>query len=207
MPEKMLNIRITLIEDVLGTSPANPEIHREFIASKAANAATIEEEVEAVGAAAVADKSMTIFPRKEGRPFIYDYQFKGFLKEACSLMARVPGSKSSKLKAYRKVILGTVHPGPRYLYPIAKESDTTGNCQRPLLGNTPQGPRVCLANSETISAGSSFDVNIRLLDDGAEDVVREWLDFGALVGLGQWRGSGKGRFTWQELPAAAPAAA
>jgi hypothetical protein len=29
--------------------------------------------------------------------------------------------------------------------------------------------------------------------------VRRWLDYGALFGLGQWRTSGHGRFTWEEL--------
>lgn len=31
------------------------------------------------------------------------------------------------------------------------------------------------------------------------DAVREWLDYGMLRGLGQWRNSGKGRFTWEEI--------
>ena len=48
-------------------------------------------------------------------------------------------------------------------------------------------------------AGTSLVVDIRLLDDGLETVLREWLDYGALRGLGQWRNSGKGRFTWEEI--------
>ena len=30
-------------------------------------------------------------------------------------------------------------------------------------------------------------------------VCREWLDYGRVRGIGQWRNSGKGRFTWEEI--------
>jgi hypothetical protein len=29
--------------------------------------------------------------------------------------------------------------------------------------------------------------------------VEEWLDYGCLRGLGQWRNSGKGRFFWERI--------
>lgn len=35
------------------------------------------------------------------------------------------------------------------------------------------------------------------LDAAHEAVVREWLDYGQLRGIGQWRNSGKGRFTYE----------
>ena len=38
-----------------------------------------------------------------------------------------------------------------------------------------------------------------MIDGSHEKLVREWLDFGCFNGLGQWRNSGKGRFTWEEL--------
>ena len=59
-----------------------------------------------------------------------------------------------------------------------------------------QGERVSLANSEEIPAGSSITFEIKLLDPSLESVVIEWLDYGALRGLGQWRNSGKGRFAY-----------
>ncbi len=31
------------------------------------------------------------------------------------------------------------------------------------------------------------------------ETVREWLDYGRLRGLFQWRNSGKGRFEWEEV--------
>lgn len=46
---KSLKVKITFIEEILGTASNNPEIHRTYIASKSADALKIEEEVAAVG--------------------------------------------------------------------------------------------------------------------------------------------------------------
>lgn len=37
------------------------------------------------------------------------------------------------------------------------------------------------------------------MDDNHMAAVLEWLDYGKLRGIGQWRNSGKGRFTYQIL--------
>lgn len=71
---KKLKVRLTFTEPVLGTWPSNQNIAREFIASKSPDAATVEDEVATLGADAVADKGMTVFPRNEaGQPVLYDY--------------------------------------------------------------------------------------------------------------------------------------
>lgn len=44
-----LKVKITMIEEVLGSSPNQEDIYREYIASKAEDAATIEDEVAAIG--------------------------------------------------------------------------------------------------------------------------------------------------------------
>ena len=194
---KILKIKVTLLEELLGTASSNPEIQREFIASKSPDATTIEDEVAAIGVDAAVEKSMTVFPRENGQPILYDYQFKGFFKDSCSALARVPGTVSNKLKAYRKVIDGTIFVQPRKINFTL--SGPIGNCQRPLRAETAQGPRIALANSETIPAGSTFIAEIVLLDGGSEKIVREWLDYGKLRGIGQWRNSGKGRFSWEEV--------
>ena len=51
---KELKVKLTFIEPILGTSPANPDIYREFIGSHAPDAASVEDEVAALGADAVA---------------------------------------------------------------------------------------------------------------------------------------------------------
>jgi hypothetical protein len=47
---KELKVKLTFIEPILGTSPANPDIYREFIGSHAPDAASVEDEVAALGA-------------------------------------------------------------------------------------------------------------------------------------------------------------
>lgn len=87
MKTKILKVKITFLEPVLGTWPSNQNVARDFIASKSPDAATIEDEVAALGADAVADKGMTVFPRNE----------------------------SGKLSAYKKVIDGLIFPQPRMI--------------------------------------------------------------------------------------------
>ena len=42
---KEIKVRITFTEPILGTSPANPDVYREFIGSKSPDALNIEDEV------------------------------------------------------------------------------------------------------------------------------------------------------------------
>ena len=86
---------------------------------------------------------------------------------------------------------------PRQI-PIEFEGDVT-LCQRPLRAQTMQGERVALAISEEIEAGATITFEITVLDESHLPAIREWLDYGALRGLGQWRNSGKGRCTWEEI--------
>lgn len=196
-----MHVRLTFDEPLLGTRPANSEIYREFIGSKAPDAASVEDEVASLGADAVAEKGMTAFPRLEdGTPFLWDYQIKGFFKDACGVLRKVPGKRSAKIKAYKKEIDGLIFPQPRRI-PLAL-SGPVRECQRPLRAQTAQGERVSLAMSEEVPEGSAVEFDVVCLDDGQADNVREWLDYGALRGIGQWRNSGKGRFTWEELPEA-----
>lgn len=194
---KKMVIKITFQEELLGSASADPEIHSRFIASKAPDAPKMEEEVEALGVEEIERREMTVFPRgKHGDPFLWDYQVKGFFKDACGFLRRVPGTEASKLKAYKKILDGLLFVGPRKI-PL-QLSGPLGVCQRPLRAQTMQGERVALATSETAPAGTWILVELTMLDDGLEKFVMEALDYGALLGIGQWRNSGKGRFTWEK---------
>lgn len=197
---KTMKVRLTFVEPVLGTSPANEDIYREFIASKAPvdERINIEDEVAALGVDEVVEKGMTIFPKlDDGTPFVYDYQLKGFFKGAASALRQIPGSRSSKVKAYKKKVDQLIFVTPRQI-PVLL-SGPTDTCQRPLRASTPQGERVSLAMSEEIPAGSVLEFSVVMLNDDDEKLVREWLNYGILHGFGQWRNSGKGRFTWECL--------
>jgi hypothetical protein len=199
---KEMKVRITFIEPILGTQPADPELHTRFIASKAPDHQTMAEEVEAMGAAEVEERSKTIFPKMEdGTPFLWDYQIKGFFKDSCGMLRRVSSSKSKKLTAYKKEIDGLIFVEPRRI-PLWMPSDldlTATDCQRPLRAQTPQGERVALAHSEEAPAGTYIEMTVTCLKDELMPLVVEWLNYGKLRGIGQWRNSGRGRFEWEEI--------
>lgn len=195
-----LKVKVVFDEEVLGTSASNPDIHREYIASNGPNALTIEEEVEAIGTEEVFEKSMTIFPRnKEGKPIVWDYQWKGFLKDAFGSLKKIPGTECGKVKAYKKEIDGLIFVAPRMIPFEIPNGESIGICQRPLRASTAQGERVALASSETVPEGSSMIFEIKCLLDTHVPAVIEALEYGALRGFGQWRNSGKGRFHYEIL--------
>lgn len=194
---KKINIKLTYIDELLGTCSANPDIHAEFIASKAPDAQSRAEEVAAIGVAEAIDKAMTVFPRDEdGGPFLWDYQIKGFFKDSCGMLRRADNMKSKGLKAYKKEIDGLVFVFPRRIPLVLPEGGQIGSCQRPLRASTAQGERVALANSETVPEGTTQAFSVTVLRDGLMPLVKEWLDYGALHGTGQWRNAGKGRFVY-----------
>ena len=193
-----LKIKVTFDEEVLGTSASNPDIHREYIASNSPNALTMQEEVEAIGTEEVFEKSMTIFPKLEdGTPIAWDYQWKGFLKDAFGSLKKVPKTECGKIKAYKKEIDGLIFIMPRKI-PF-DVNGSIGICQRPLRASTAQGERVALASSETVPEGSSMTFEIKCLLDSHVPAVLEALNYGQLRGFGQWRNSGKGRFHYELL--------
>ena len=195
---KDLKVKITFTESVLGTMPNNAEVYSDFIAAKAPDASTLEDEIAAVGVAEVDAKGRTVFPRLEdGTPFLYDYQIRGFFKGVCGFLRMVPGTKSSGVKAYKKTIDGLIFVAERKI-PFHDVTEI-GNCQRPLRAQTMQGERVSLASSDEIPAGAWIEFTVRMMRDSDEPLVREWLDYGSYHGIGQWRNSGHGRFTWEEI--------
>lgn len=194
---KELKVRVTFTEELLGTSSNNPDIHGEFIASKAPDAPSMKEEIEAIGVDGFVDKSMTVFPKEDGKPFVWDYQVKGFFKDTCGALKKVTGTESAGIKAFKKEIDGLVFVNDRKIF--IQNFDTIGECQRPLRGQTAQGERIALAHSETVPAGSYIEFTVVCLKDSLMKAVKEWLDYGVWRGMGQWRNSGKGRFKWEEI--------
>lgn len=208
--EKM-KIRIILTEEALGTAPNDPDVYSTYIAGKAPTMAAVAQELSALDRPEGLDeKGLTVFGRSSDgeAPIFWDYQIRGFFKDACSMLSRSAGkdaatgkkrvtNKSSALKSYKKVIDGNIFVLPRQIR--IKFSGEMGLCQRPLRAETMQGPRTALAASETVPAGSSMDMTIITADRAMMDTVEEWLDYGILRGLGQWRNSGKGKFRWVEL--------
>lgn len=209
-----MKVRITLMEEALGTAPNNEEIYSQYIAAKAPTMKAMQEELSALDDPDRMDeKGLTVFGRSSDgeAPIFWDYQIRGFFKDACSMLARSAGkdaatgkkrvtNRSSALKSYKKAIDGNIFVTPRQIR--IKTAGEMGVCQRPLRAETMQGPRTALAASETVPAGSTMEFTVYAPDAAMMDAVREWFDYGFLRGLGQWRNSGKGKFVWAELDAA-----
>jgi len=204
-----MRIKVTLTEDMLATCPNNPEIHKEYIASKGPDARSIEEEVAATSPEKVEKKQMTVFPLDaKKKPFLWNYQFKGFIKEAASVLSRIEGTHCGELSAFRKVIDGIIFVTPRRIPIVLPKGKKIGELQRPLRGQTAQGERISLAHSQTVPAGSIMTIDIKILGKLKEKggkavdlrkILQETLDYGCNKGLLQWRNGGFGTFEWKEV--------
>lgn len=194
-----LKIKLTFTDPILGSAPANPDIYEEYVASKAPDKSVAYEEAASLDTDLEKEKKkMTIFLKTEdGVPFLRDYQIKGFFKDACGALRRVDGTASNKVKSYKQVIDKLIFVSPTVI-PIISGNGIS-ECQRPLRVPSPLGERTAIAISEEVAAGAQIEFSVQCLDDSHAALVREWLDYGKFSGLGQWRNSGKGRFTWEEL--------
>lgn len=197
-----MKIKATFTEPVLGTWPNNKRIAEDYIASKNPNVNddpyAISDEVDAIDEA---DIGMTVFPRNmDDLPCFYDYQIKGFLKDSWKFLKGIGGEygkECAKIKNYRQKIDGLIFVEPRMI-PVIFDGEI-GTCQRPLRAMTMRGERISLAMSEELPAGATIEFEIICLDPEVEGAVIECLNYGKLRGLGQWRNSGKGRFTYEKL--------
>lgn len=221
MEEQVMRVRLTFLEEILGTQSGDPNIHENFIAEKVKAGRDADgkqlyksivrpEEVEAISVEDAINKAMTIFPRnKNGEPIFWPYQVKGFFKSAQKMLNDFNGKKSEEyLPAYqRKIDLGVFvkatqdewDGGNTGIVIHLPEGAEMSNCERPLRAETMQGPRVSLANSETCPAGSWIEFDIKAFGPGMIMRVIDWLSYGQYNGLGQWRNAGRGRFTWDEI--------
>lgn len=199
----IFELSVVFIEPCLGTAPMNKELYTDYIATKRGtngdshNAPLSQNELAEELETLPDDKGKTGFHRLEdGTPMLYDYILKGFFKDACSMLRYDADSLSKKLKAYKKLIDGTVFVTPRRI-PLVMAGEMSV-LERPLRAQTMQGERVALAYSEMAPEGTSFVCQLRTLGDAIDEAqLREWLDYGALRGIGQWRNGGFGKITYQ----------
>ncbi len=214
-----LKVKITLIEPMLGTTAGNSEIVRDFIASKVKDCKdeNIDKEARATEEVEVIEKTleerkdeelenaMTIYPTDDGRPFIWDYQVKGFLKAAALALCVDSGdyTKEQQKKlgltkwTYKRTVDNLWFPFPRRI--ILDMPGKLTVIQRPLRAETMRGERICLAISEAAPAGTTFECEIKYLNPIHENIIPACLDYGELKGLLQWRNAGYGRFTWEAI--------
>ena len=196
---KVVECELTFTEEMLGTKPGTPDVFAKYIASKR-EAGIAKDEINAEeNSAALADEAeirgTTIFHKDaNGNPFIWDYMIKGFFKDSCSALAKADNSLSSGIRAFKKAVDGLIFVSPRKIPCVMPPDSQIGVCERPLRAQTMKGERVTLARSETIPAGTKIKFTVTLLSESLYAPFMEWMAYGQLRGLGQWRNSGKGRF-------------
>ena len=205
-----LKVRLTLLEQCLGTKPGNDELLRDHIISKSGDEVKMAEEMKAreedCTTEEAVEKKMTFFDKYAGHPYIWDYMIKGFLKEAWKTVKGIKGSKCSEVKAYRQKIDNSIFLAEEdrkifFMDGSGKlvEGSAMTELERSLRAQTMQGERVALARSESVPAGSTLTFTFLFLEPELEACVRECLDYGFYKGLGQWRNGGYGRFKWEEV--------
>lgn len=197
------DVALTFTTELLGSSPSDPAVYADYIASNAEAGTDTSDEVESLPEV-IEEKgtvSPTVFhrmPDGDGRPCLVDYQIKGFFKETCGALRRVSISASAKITAYKKIVDGMVFIEPRFLALDLAEGTEIGILSRPLRAQTAQGERIAIASSEMIPAGATVRFQILTLSDKVipQALLEEWLSYGALKGIGQWRNASYGRFTY-----------
>jgi len=190
-------ITLTLTEPILGTVPKNRTIYAAHIQSRAADLGD-EQAAEELGTVEhMEEKGWSGFHMKDGQPILYDYVIKGFFKDACGMLRRASNTKSSKVSAYKKVIDGLVFVSPRQIPFVLPAGEGLGVLERPLRAQTAQGERVALARSDTCPAGTQITFIVSILGSVSQALLKEWLDYGELRGLGQWRNAGYGAFVYE----------
>jgi len=176
--------KATLVTEMLGTLPKDPEVYKRYIATK-------EDEIEnAENLEYTEQGGWTTFARNgNGEIVIYDYMIKGFLKSACETM--MANGEIKKIPAYKKWFDRLVFVWPRLIATGKKEADLV--VERPLRAMTAQGPRVTVTRSDALAVGTEFVFEIELLENDKKidwKVIEKCLAYGKYVAFGQWRGSG-----------------
>ena len=193
--KEILKVELEFTEPLLGTLPGDDKIAEEYVMSKHPDGA---QEDEQKSLTEEMRKSTSYFSRNhKDKPALWDYQIKGFFKDACSMMRRI--TPVDELKAHKKIIDGLVFVFPRQIELILPPKGKLDFLQRPLRISTPKGERTALARSEMAPIGTKLQFEILLLKPDLKKYIVNWLDYGILRGLGQWRNSGMGSFKWHKL--------
>lgn len=196
-------IELKFIQPILGTSPADPEIYRNYLGGHEIDADTLEEEIEKIGTDEALDNRMTVFMKEDGTPLLKMHQIKGFLCSAAKALRRNSNSKIAGVTSYVQKIKDGVYifndEGDLY-FPIIFDGDIAVT-QRPCRTENAHGdPQVFLNASEEIPKGATCQFNLQLLcseDQLCAEDIFELFDYGKYRGLLQWRNGGYGSFKWR----------
>jgi hypothetical protein len=185
-------LKITFKTSVLGTQPQK-DVATEYITSKSVDEQGNLPEDELSTLPEALEKGTTAFHKLNGQPIMYDYQVKGFIKEAGMCFNGLHGVKNLRSKLDNFVFV-TPRQIPLYTLPGAAITFL----ERPLRAMTAQGPRVSLARSEELPAGTWFECTLEVYESPiSENIIRDLFSYGERKGFGQWRNGSHGQFTFE----------
>ena len=225
MKQTKIGIRVQFTEPLLGCSSGNPEIYDEFLAPKAEeklhHPLTDEQKAEERAAITPEDpsvkleKASTVFPKDTTGLFVWDYQWRGFIKERIGSMIELGDVTEVTKWTYKRAVDQFVFVNPRRCYLHSEGGEIVRECkqwlQRPLRATTMQGDRIALARSQMLPVGTTCEFAVTVMEGTnpkskvaglTPDRIRQCFDMGIVSGSMQWRSGGWGRFTWSELPVA-----
>jgi hypothetical protein len=199
--DKEIESLLRTVEEVVGTSLTREEASQLFSGDK------VDERLSKLRDSLEGFESQgaTVFFRDDkGKPCIGSHMIKGFLKAAGEAFARTMPTKNGTMlqsNAYTSSIINQhVTVTPHFITAskdILRSSDKKPKyLQRSLRVQTAMGPRVTLAKSEVLPAGTEFKFVIKVMSGSpfTKEIMEQLFSYGELSGLGQWRNSAKGQF-------------
>ncbi len=193
MEIQRLHLTVMFITPVLGAQPT-VAVASEYLAKNFVEGGGTLPDDEAETLPEMLERGTTVFHKDaDGTPLFFDYQIKGFLKEAGRIFNGL-----QDVKALRSKIDNLVFVTPRRIRLIVPEGKTIEFLERPLRAETAQGPRVALARSEQLPEDTTFECDLEVYKGPVtSDILRDLLSYGEKKGLGQWRNGGFGRFLFE----------
>ncbi|MBS3904804.1 MAG: hypothetical protein KGZ39_05715 [Simkania sp.] len=205
-----MKVKLTLLDDMLGTMPTQKSIWTDYVAGKMTKGmkrdgktedeinAELESTLDGVEDIDELERGLTGFLKDEKGYYIPHYMVKGLLKEAGRVMKEFGKGKTAIKQLQSKVSHGVfISPNKIYVAPADAKLEI---CERPLRADTPKGPRTSIARSYVIPAGTILEFEVHVPYGTLPDkCIVAMLDHGRWSGLGQWRSAGKGRFSWEDV--------
>lgn len=174
---------------------------------------------------AIKTTGTTVFfwDKETDRPCIGDHMIYGFMKAATEALARTAPAKRGTVlhsASYTASLINQhVRCDKQFLtFDRGVKTDDDGNpfyLQRSIRAMTAQGPRVSLVKSEVVPAGASLTFTLNVLAGSPllkhvdytkteektfpDAPLKHIFDYGQMTGLGQWRNSGYGMFTYEMI--------
>lgn len=154
----------------------------------------------------IEERGWTGFRADDTGLLLLDYMIRGFFKEQADSLRESNALSARNAKDNDKAVGGIKGKIDRHLFAAPRRiyilDETTGKpiskpdgvVERPLRTMTMQGPRVTLVRSDMVKSGRilKFEIATTWPQLFSEDVIRQILERGAFVGLGQWRNASHG---------------